>query len=267
DICANGIAINLLDSLGGTPAAGGTWSGPSAIAGGQYDPATMLPGPYVYTVTGAAPCADATATVTVNEVPPANAGTSRTIDICANGVAINLLDSLGGTPAAGGSWSGPSAVAGGQYDPATMLPGPYVYTVTGTSPCANATATVTVNEQAPASAGTSRTIDICANGIAINLLDSLGGTPTAGGTWSGPSAVAGGQYDPATMLPGPYVYTVTGAAPCADATATVTVNEVPPANAGTSRTIDICANGIAINLLDSLGGTPTVGGTWSGPSP
>src|SRR5690606_6285168 len=166
----------------------------------------------------------------------------------------------------GGSWTGPSAVAGGQYDPATMLPGPYVYTVTGAGPCADATATVTVNEQAPVSAGTSRTIDICANGLEINLLDSLGGTPGAGGTWSGPSAIAGGQYDPATMLPGPYVYTVTGAAPCADATATVTVNEVPPANAGTSRTIDICANGIGINLLDSLGGTPAVGGTWSGPS-
>src|SRR5690606_15641686 len=117
-----------------------------------------------------------------------------TIDICANGIAINLLDSVGGTPAAGGTWSGPSPVTGGAYDPTTLLPGAYVYTVAGAAPCANATATVTVNEQAPVSAGTSRSIDICTNGIAINLMDSLGGTPAAGGTWSGPSAIAGGQY-------------------------------------------------------------------------
>src|SRR5690606_16240917 len=146
--------------------------------------------------------------------------------------------------------------------PATMLPGPYVYTVTGTVPCANATATVTVSEQAPVSAGTSRAIDICANGIAITLLDSLGGTPAAGGTWSGPSAVAGGQYDPATMLPGAYVYTVAGAAPCANATATATVNEQAPDTPGTTRVRAISANEIAINLLDSLGGTPASGGIW-----
>src|SRR5690606_4156660 len=118
-----------------------------------------------------------------------------------------------------------------------MLPGAYVYTVVGTSPCGSATATVTVTEQAPVNAGTSRAIDICANGAAINLIDSLGGTPDAGGAWSGPSAVAGGQYDPSSMLPGAYVYTVTGVAPCGNATATVTVAEVAPANAGTSRAI------------------------------
>ncbi|MBK9058701.1 MAG: hypothetical protein IPL81_02050 [Flavobacteriales bacterium] len=257
-VCSNGVAINLLDSLGGTPAGGGAWSG--GLVGGMYDPAVNAPGPYTYTVTGTAPCANATATVTVAEQAPANAGTSSSVSVCSNGVAINLLDSLGGTPAGGGAWSG--GLVGGMYDPAVNAPGPYTYTVTGVAPCANATATVTVAEQAPANAGTSSSVSVCSNGVAINLLDSLGGTPAGGGTWSG--GLVGGMYDPAVNAPGPFTYTITGVAPCANATATVTVTEVAPADAGTSSSVSVCANGVAINLLDSLGGTPAGGGTWSG---
>ncbi|MBK7285625.1 MAG: hypothetical protein IPI95_00125 [Flavobacteriales bacterium] len=257
-VCSNGVAVNLLDSLGGTPAGGGAWSG--GLVGGMYDPAVNAPGPYTYTVTGTAPCANATATVTVAEQAPANAGTSSSVSVCSNGVAINLLDSLGGTPAGGGAWSG--GLVGGMYDPAVNAPGPYTYTVTGVAPCANATATVTVAEQAPANAGTSSSVSVCSNGVAINLLDSLGGTPAGGGTWSG--GLVGGMYDPAVNAPGPFTYTITGVAPCANATATVTVTEVAPADAGTSSSVSVCANGVAINLLDSLGGTTAGGGTWSG---
>ncbi|MBZ0254145.1 MAG: hypothetical protein K8I02_12465, partial [Candidatus Methylomirabilis sp.] len=228
--------------------------------GGMYDPASMLPGPYVYTVAGTAPCANATATVTVNEIAPADAGSNATVDVCASGVAINLFDSLGGTPSAGGTWSG--GLVGGMYDPAVNPPGAYTYTVAGIAPCGNATATVTVNEIAPANAGTDATVDVCASGVAINLFDSLGGAPAVGGTWSG--GLVGGMYDPAVQAPGAFVYTVTGVAPCANATATVTVNEIAPADAGTDATVDVCASGVAINLFDSLGGTPAVGGTWSG---
>src|SRR5690606_37891928 len=146
----------------------------------DLDPASQAPGVFVYTVPGGGGCADATATVTVTEVAAPNAGSSRSIDICANGVTIALFDSLGGTPAVGGTWSGPSPVAGGAYNPATMLPGPYVYTVTGASPCANATATVTVNEVVPVCAGASSSIAICSTNSATNLLVSLGGTHAAG---------------------------------------------------------------------------------------
>ncbi|MGB6047276.1 MAG: hypothetical protein WBG34_06705, partial [Flavobacteriales bacterium] len=268
NVCSNSAPVPLITGLGGMPDATGAWTRQStgAAVGANYDPATQAPGVFVYTVPGSGGCASASATVTVTEVAAPNAGTSTSISICANGIAINLRDSLGGIPAAVGTWSGPSAVVGGMYDPASMNPGPYVFTVTGTAPCANATATVTVAEQTPVNAGTSRAINICSNGVAINLRDSLGGTPAAGGTWSGPSAVVGNMYDPASMLPGAYVYTVVGVAPCASATATVTVAEVAPANAGTSRAIDICANGVAVNLIDSLGGTPDAGGAWSGPS-
>ncbi|MBL7945371.1 MAG: hypothetical protein JNN32_04860, partial [Flavobacteriales bacterium] len=265
-VCSNGAAVSLIASLGGTPAAGGTWSGPSPVVGGNYNPATMNPGVYTYTVTGTAPCTNATATVTVTENALPNAGTNGTLAVCSNGASVALIGSLGGAPAVGGAWSGPSAVVGGNYNPATMNPGVYTYTVTGVAPCANATATVTVTENAAPNAGTNGSLTICSNGAAVSLLSSLGGTPAAGGTWSGPSAVVGGNYDPATMAPGVYTYTVTGTSPCANATATVTVTENAAPNAGTNGTLTVCSNGAAVSLISSLGGTPGAGGTWSGPS-
>ncbi|MBL7963046.1 MAG: gliding motility-associated C-terminal domain-containing protein [Flavobacteriales bacterium] len=266
DVCSNGTATNLFTLLGGTPQAGGAWSGPSAVVGGLYDPITMNPGVYTYMVTGTGGCANASATVTVTETAAPNAGTSGTLDICSTAGAASLFAQLGGTPQAGGAWSGPSAVVGGLYDPTTMNPGVYTYTATGTGGCANASATVTVTETAAPNAGTNGTLDVCSNGTATNLFTLLGGTPQAGGAWSGPSAVVGGLYDPATMNPGVYTYTVTGTGGCANATATISVTEIPAPNAGTNGALAICSNSPSTNLFVQLGGAPQGGGTWSGPS-
>ncbi|MFN6116570.1 MAG: hypothetical protein ACK46C_11900, partial [Flavobacteriales bacterium] len=170
-----------------------------------------------YTVTGVAPCTNATATVTVTENTATNAGTNGTLTVCSDGASTSLFAQLGGTPDAGGTWSGPSAVLGGNYDPATMNPGVYTYTVTGVAPCTNATATVSVAENTATNAGTNGALTVCSDGSSTSLFAQLGGTPDAGGTWSGPSAVVGGNYDPTTMAPGVYTYTVTGVAPCTNA--------------------------------------------------
>ena len=90
-------------------------------------------------------------------------------------------------------------------------------------------ATVTVNQ--PPSAGTDATVSICENASPIDLFINLGGNPTAGGTWSPP--LSGNMYDPAVNTPGAYVYTVTGGGVCPDASATVTVTELPLITVGT----------------------------------
>ncbi|MBK6829588.1 MAG: hypothetical protein IPG92_02080 [Flavobacteriales bacterium] len=266
-ICTNGAPTSLFAQLGGTPQAGGAWSGPSPVVGGNYNPATMLPGVYTYTVTGVAPCTNATATITVTENAAANAGTNGSLTLCSNGASVGLITGLGGVPAAGGAWSGPSPVVGGNYDPSTMTAGVYTYTVTGVAPCANATATVTVTENAATNAGTNGTLTLCSSDGSASLFAQLGGTPQAGGAWSGPSPVVGGNYDPSTMTAGVYTYTVAGVAPCANATATVTVTENAAANAGTNGSLTLCSNGASVGLITGLGGVPAAGGAWSGPSP
>ncbi|MBK9195941.1 MAG: hypothetical protein IPO17_13400 [Flavobacteriales bacterium] len=267
-ICSNGAAVGLFASLGGTPQAGGAWTAPGGAAHGvNYDPVVDAPGIYTYTVTGVAPCANATATVTVTENPATNAGTNGTQTICSNGAAFALFASLGGTPQAGGAWTAPGGAAHGvNYDPVVDAPGIYTYTVVGVAPCANATATVTVTENPATNAGTNGTLTICSNGAAVALLASLGGAPQAGGAWTAPGGAAHGvNYDPTVDAPGIYTYTVTGVAPCADATATVTVTENPATNAGTNGTLTLCSNGVGTDMFLSLGGAPQAGGTWTAP--
>jgi hypothetical protein len=104
---------------------------------------TVSPGStttYSVTVTNICP---AYLTQEVVVVPTPNAGNNNTLTICSIDAAANMATLLGAHDA--GSWSGPSAVVADMYDPATMNPGNYVYTVTA-PPCANATATITVTE-------------------------------------------------------------------------------------------------------------------------
>ncbi|MBZ0206653.1 MAG: proprotein convertase P-domain-containing protein, partial [Flavobacteriales bacterium] len=265
-LCSSDAAVSLFAQLGETPDAGGTWSGPSAVVGGMIDPATMSAGAYVYTVSGTAPCPDATATVTITINTPPDAGADGAITLCSTDAAASLFAQLGGTPDAGGTWSGPSAVTGGMIDPATMNAGVYTYTVVGTAPCPDESATVTVTINTPPEAGTDGAITLCSTDAAASLFAQLGGTPDASGTWSGPSAVVGGMIDPATMSAGAYVYTVSGTAPCPDATATVTITINTPPDAGADGAITLCSTDAAASLFAQLGGTPDAGGTWSGPS-
>src|SRR5690606_26270813 len=144
-------------------------------------------------------CPNASSTVTVSETGSPDAGTDGAVTVCSDGTPIDLFNSLGGTPDAGGSWSG--GRADGLVDPAVNPAGTCTYTLTATAPCAGATADVTVTVEAAPDAGSDGALTVCDQGAAASLFAALGGTPDAGGTWSGPSAVTGGMYDPATMDP------------------------------------------------------------------
>jgi gliding motility-associated-like protein len=264
-ICSTAAPVQLINSLGGTPAAGGTWTGPAGAMNGTYDPAVHAGGVYTYTLPTVGGCPGGSATVTVMEMPAPNPGVSTAITLCSSSPITNLFTLLGNGAQAGGTWTGPSAITG-NYNPFLHNPGVYTYTVIGAAPCANASATVTVTENQAANAGTNTNITICSTNAPVDLFTSLNGNPQPGGAWSGPAGAMNGIFDPAVHPPGFYSYTVTGIAPCANATSfvSVTVNTAP--NAGTNAAATVCAGGAAVNLFGLLGGTPQAGGTWSGPS-
>ncbi|MBK6411217.1 MAG: hypothetical protein IPF78_16325 [Flavobacteriales bacterium] len=98
-----------------------------------------------------------------------DAGTPGSITLCASDAAIDLFGELGGTPDAGGAWTGPSAVTGGSFDPATMSAGDYTYTISVPLPCVNVSSTVTVAVQSPPDAGSDGALTLCISSPASNL--------------------------------------------------------------------------------------------------
>ncbi|HQX31010.1 MAG: T9SS type A sorting domain-containing protein [Flavobacteriales bacterium] len=263
--CSGMVPQSLFAQLGGNPSAGGTWSGPSPIANGEYNPATMNPGVYSYLVAGVGACSNATATVTVVENQEPNAGANGTLSACSNGDPVSLFAQLTGNPQVGGNWSGPSPTTG-SYDPSAMDPGVYTYMVNGISPCGNASATVTVSETDAPNAGSSSALTLCQTSDPADLFVVLGGNPQAGGNWSGPSATSG-MFDPTNMQSGTYTYLVSSSGPCPSASATVSVvvNSLP--NAGSDGNLELCDNAAAVSLFESLGGVPQSGGSWTPNAP
>lgn len=319
------VPVSLFNSLRGTPSVGGTWSGPSEVIDGLYDPATMEPGEYVYTVESAGPCPAATATVTVSEVSTANAGTNSTASICNNASAA-LFAYLSGGPQPGGTWYAPdNTPMDGIYNAVTMNPGAFQYRVDLGDACGMASATVTVTEinapnvptitgnnafceggnvllasssnvsnrwspggattpgyrvTAPGSytvrvssgngcssvsapfvvtasqrvnAGGDGQLVACEAAENLELFAALKGDPNVGGTWSGPSAVTDGLYQPASMTPGIYKYVVAAASPCLNDTAIVTVTESTSLalQAGTFGIDDVTIHG-STNLIENV---------------
>lgn len=266
-LCSNVAPTNLFTALGGTPDAGGSWTAPGGGPfSGTYDPALDGPGIYTYSVSSGAGCAGTSATVTVTETTAPSPGTNGAATFCGNGGAQALIAFLGGFPQVGGIWTAPGGGAfGGSYDPAVHTPGVYTYTVVGTAPCPNGTATVAVTENALPVAGTSGAITVCSNASVFNLQAQLGGSPGAGGAWTAPGGGAHtATYDPAVDVPGIYTYTLTGTAPCPNAAATVTVTENLAPNAGANGTLSVCSNGATVNLIDQLVGAQS-NGTWTAP--
>lgn len=208
-------------SLTSSSTTGNTWA-----PGGQVSASINVNAANTYRVTVLENgCRSTSEPFQLEAVSAANAGIDDGMVVCTSGASVPLFNSIAGTPQPGGTWIGPSTVVDGLFDPATMSVGIYQYIVEGTAPCANDTAKVNVQLAATSGAGTNGSLQICKNGTPADLFDRLGGTPQSGGTWTGPSAVVDGIYDPTTMDPGAYVYSLNAGGECGTQSATVTVIE------------------------------------------
>ncbi|MFY7883228.1 MAG: hypothetical protein ACOVOV_00135, partial [Dolichospermum sp.] len=178
-ICSGGSA-----TLNGSGANTYTWN-PGNLTGG-----TQIVNPIsttVYTVVGTntlSGCTNtATAIVTVNPLPTANAGPTRSLSCIITSTTL-AGSSVGGLTY---NWTGPGIVSGGTtLTPTVNLPGVYSLIATSGAGCASLSSNVTVTQNTTApipSASTTGTLTCSAATVALN------GTPAAGVTylWSGPS--------------------------------------------------------------------------------
>jgi gliding motility-associated-like protein len=265
-LCSTGPNLNLFNRLGGDPDPGGSWTGPDGLnVGNMIDPSLASAGTYTYTLGDNAPCPAVAAIIEVDILEPPDAGLGDTLTVCSIDAPLDLFDLLGGSPDVGGSWIGPSTVVNDQFDPATMNAGNYRYRVTGTSPCPDLTSIIRILVNDPPDPGTNGALTLCTNGAPQPLMDELGGSPEMTGTWSGPSVVTAGVYDPLTMNAGDYTYTVSGPEACPDRSAVVNVVEVSAPNAGLDGILQVCPENSGAALFPELEGTPQSGGTWSAP--
>ncbi|MBK9176421.1 MAG: hypothetical protein IPM46_08780 [Flavobacteriales bacterium] len=268
-VCSTDGVFQLIDVLGGTPDGGGQWTRPNGTPhSGTFTPGQSQPGGYTYTVVGLTPCLNATAVVTVSVTPRPNAGTNATVTRCSNASPVNLFNQLGGSPQTGGTWSGPSSIPSGIFTPGTDLPGDYVYTVAGTTPCADSSASVTVViDQAP-NAGGDGSITVCQGTASVDLFTVITAPFDLNGLWTEQGTPTGqlsdNFFNSGSLPPGTYEfqYEVPGIGGCASDLSEATVVIVALLDAGTDGSLPACSSNAAVNLFNGLGGNPQPGGQW-----
>lgn len=263
DLCTDNATVDLFDSLGGAPDPGGVWSPTLTSGTGDFDPAVDAAGIYTYTVSpvGAACFVDDTATVTVIVDTAPEAGIDGTMAYCSTDVTTDLFLNLNGTPDMGGTWS-PALTSGtGMFDPAVDMAGIYTYTVAGVGVCADDSADIVVTVDIAPDAGIDDTVEFCSSDSTSDLINYLGGTPDATGTWN-PALTSGtGIFDPAIDTAGSYTYTVSNGV-CIDAVSTLDITVYSAPNSGIDDITMLCSDNPSIDLFTLLGGTPDTGGTW-----
>ncbi|MBL8010179.1 MAG: T9SS type A sorting domain-containing protein [Flavobacteriales bacterium] len=195
-VCDTDPNFLLINELGGSPDPGGVWTNPlNQPHNGNFNPGTDPGGFYLYTIEALAPCSTVQSSVYVEYAPNSDPGDDGAVTVCVSGAPVDLFANLQGTPQTGGTWSGPSPVVNGQYNPATMTPGAYVYTVPGIGNCGDPSATVTVTEANLPNAGTAVPIIACATDTSMTLSIGLTGNPLQTGVWLDPQGFPLGPYN------------------------------------------------------------------------
>lgn len=115
-------------------------------------------------------------------------------------------------------------------NPTATLTGAQTYTLTAYPtghPLCSVTDQITVTMSADGDAGTDGTLSVCHDGAPVDLFNSLGGSPDAGGVWYDPNGnLIAMPYDPSTYSPGIYTYEVDNNGCVVSATVTVTEVEI-----------------------------------------
>lgn len=202
--------------------------------------------------------------ITIITTPVPNAGNDVSNQVfCTNAGLQDLFLLLGADADLGGVWSPVLSGGDGIFDPEVDVAGTYTYTVSGTAPCVDDVASVTISLQNSPNAGTSSTLALCSNQDAIDLFPLLGSGAEMNGTWS-PTLNSGTSiFDPSIDATGVYIYTVLGPQPCGNASAEISITITPGPEAGQDGALVLCINSANQNLFDYLGGNPVSGGTWS----
>ena len=149
-------------------------------------------------------------------------------------------------------------------DPTTpLVNGASYYATTVDPPCESNERLRVIARLESINPGLDNDLEICENDAPIDLFSVLGGSPTAGGTWS-PTLTSGtGVFDPAVDRARTYTYAISGAI-CNEVTSQVRVIIDEEPDAGESVNLQLCEDDTSpINLFNALNGTPDPGGQWS----
>ncbi len=208
-----------------------------------------------------------TGSLTVLPADPPDVGDYTEIAVCPNDAPFLLFSRMGGSPDPGGLWLNPvlQPVPNGMFVPGTSMAGDYQYYFDIPAPCIAEYQSLYITYNPNSTAGVNASVTLCTAPGAppVNLFTKLGGTPDAGGTWTGPNTT--GIFTPGTSQPGQYVYHVPGIPPCSDPSATVTVVGAPPSNPGVGSPAVFCFDETGANLSNYVTGEDE-SGIWYAPN-
>ncbi len=205
-------------------------------------------------------------------LPGSNAGTSDSLEVCANNAAVDLTTGLG-VYDFGGTWlddDATGALTDSIFDANAAGAGSYnfTYVVPGLNNCPGDSATITVTVTPEADAGADSSIALCETAGALRLSNLLT-VNSFGGSWvdldgSGAFNVNSSIFNPGNAAAG-NTYRFAFISPggvCPDDSAIIAVTVDAAVSAGTNVNDTVCDTATAVDLNNFLDPSATAGGTW-----
>ena len=284
--------FNLLDELGGSPNATGTWTGPLSTTGGNLGTVNIstltTPGVYTFTYTvpanGACPASSSNVSITIFESFSSGTVSSQSpATFCESSLpsAFDLATLLDNEDP-NGQWTqgtlSTDPVVTSPIDLSSFTNGVYNFTYTQNllpNPCAEESTTVQVIILQDPNAGVAVNQTFCENDLTGNspfdLFNALDGSQdNNGGIWTDSSALTISNSLDITVFtvagsPYSFNYTIDNGT-CSD-TETITITIEPAPESGNALApIEICEEDTIANspfdLFTLLDGTQDTNGTW-----